>query len=204
MVGLICNNDETAYRDEVQKLSSWCSENNLTLNVLKTKELIMDFRRIRQDHTPLLINGEQVETVTTFRFLGTHIAADHSWTHNTGMLVKKAQQRLYFLRVLKKNNLHTKLLLAFYHSSIESVLTYCLGVWYAGSTAKDRKAVQRVINTAQKIIGCPLPAWKKTPHPAVSGESWPSQETLHTRPTLCLICCLRGDATGQQNHTQTD
>ena len=35
-------------------------------------------------------------------------------------------------------------------------MTYCLGVWYAGSTAEDRKAVQRVINTAQKIIGCPL------------------------------------------------
>ncbi|KAK0141318.1 putative RNA-directed DNA polymerase from transposon BS [Merluccius polli] len=158
VVGLICNGDETAYRAEVRKLLSWGSDNNLTLNVHKTKEFIMDFRKIRQDHTPLLINGEQVETVNTFRFLGTHISADHSWTHNIRVLVKKAQQWLHFLRVLRKNNLDTKLLLAFYHSSVESVLTYCLGVWYAGSIAKDRKAVQRVINTAQKIIGCPLPS----------------------------------------------
>ncbi|KAK0134133.1 hypothetical protein N1851_030305 [Merluccius polli] len=118
--------DQFAYRAnraEVKKLSSWCSDNNLTLNVHKTKELIMDFRKIRQAHTPLLINGEQVETVNTFRFLGTHISADHSWTHNIGVLVKKAQQRLPFLRVLRKNNLDTKLLLAFYHSSVESILT---------------------------------------------------------------------------------
>ena len=100
--------------------------------------------------TPPLINGEQVETVTTFRYLGTQT------TPGPTTLVKKAQQWLHFLRVLRKNKLDTKLLLAFYHSSVESVLTYCLGVWYAGSTAKDKKAVQRVINTAQKIIGCLL------------------------------------------------
>ena len=40
----------------------------------------------------LLINGEQVETVTTFRFMGTHISADHSWTFNIRTLVKKVQQ----------------------------------------------------------------------------------------------------------------
>ncbi|XP_047441710.1 uncharacterized protein LOC125008452 [Mugil cephalus] len=97
-------------------------ENNLTLNVLKTKELIMDFRRIRQDHTPLLINGEQGETVTTFRFLGTHISADHSWTH-IGVLVKKAQQWLHFLRVLREKNLNTKLLLAFLSGERTDVLS---------------------------------------------------------------------------------
>ena len=146
------------YRAEVEELSRWCSENNLTLNILKTKELIMYFRKHRQNYTTLLINGERVETVTTFKFLGTHISADHSCTSNIRALVKKAQQRLHFLRVLRKNNLDTKLLLVFYHSSVKSVLTHCLSVWYAGSTAEDRKAVQRVLNTAQKIIISPLPS----------------------------------------------
>ncbi|XP_034027424.1 uncharacterized protein LOC117511523 [Thalassophryne amazonica] len=91
-----------------------------------------------------------VETVTTSSFLGTHISTD------IRALVKKAQRQLHFLHDLRKNNLDMKLLLVFYHFSVESVLTYCLGAWYAGSPAKDRKAVQRVINTAQKIIGCPL------------------------------------------------
>lgn len=66
-----------------------------------------------------------METVT-FRLLGSHISADLSWTDNTKALVKKAQQCLHFLRVLKEENNLDKKLLAFYHSSVESVLTYYL------------------------------------------------------------------------------
>jgi hypothetical protein len=33
VVGLITDNDETAYRVEVRKLSVWCQDNNLSLNV---------------------------------------------------------------------------------------------------------------------------------------------------------------------------
>ena len=37
VVGLITNNDETAYREEVWALGVWCQENNLSLNINKTK-----------------------------------------------------------------------------------------------------------------------------------------------------------------------
>jgi hypothetical protein len=37
VVGLISNNNETAYR-EVRDLAVWCQANNLSLNVIKTKE----------------------------------------------------------------------------------------------------------------------------------------------------------------------
>ena len=45
MVGLITNNDETAYREEMRALGVWCQGNNLTLNVNKTKEMLVDFRK---------------------------------------------------------------------------------------------------------------------------------------------------------------
>jgi hypothetical protein len=38
VVGLIINNDRTACREE----GVWCQENNFSLNVGKTKELIVD------------------------------------------------------------------------------------------------------------------------------------------------------------------
>lgn len=38
------------------------------------------------------------------------------------------------------------------------MLSYCIGIWYNGWTVAQRKALQRVINTAQKIVGCSVPA----------------------------------------------
>ena len=73
MVGLITDNDETAYREEVRDLAGWCQNNNLYLNVIKTEEMIVDYRKIRTEHTPILIDGAVVEQVESFKFLGVHI-----------------------------------------------------------------------------------------------------------------------------------
>ncbi|KAF0036611.1 hypothetical protein F2P81_011923 [Scophthalmus maximus] len=88
VIGLISNNDETAYREEVQHLAAWCADNNLLLNTSKTKELIVDFRRKRgSTHNPIHINGMAVERVSSFKFLGTHITEDLSWSTNTSSLL---------------------------------------------------------------------------------------------------------------------
>ncbi len=100
---------------------------------------------------------ETVERVRSFKFLGIYLSDSLSWSTNTTAAIKKAQQRLHFLRVLKKNRLCQKLLVAFYRSAIESVLTCCLTVWYGGCSGADKKSLQRVIKNAQNIIGCPLP-----------------------------------------------
>ncbi len=70
VVGLISNNDETHYREEVAQLAEWCGANNLSLNVSKTKEVVMDFRRNSGDHPPLTIDSSTVERVSSTKFLG--------------------------------------------------------------------------------------------------------------------------------------
>ncbi|KAK3509707.1 hypothetical protein QTP70_008446 [Hemibagrus guttatus] len=76
VVGLISKNDESAYREEVQRLTAWCKDNNLSLNVEKTKEMVVDFRRAQSDHCPLNIDGSNVEIVKSTKFLGVHLAED--------------------------------------------------------------------------------------------------------------------------------
>ncbi|KAI2649427.1 putative RNA-directed DNA polymerase from transposon BS [Labeo rohita] len=44
--------DDSAYRQEVEQLSLWCSHNNLELNTLKTVEMTVDFRK-KTLHSPL-------------------------------------------------------------------------------------------------------------------------------------------------------
>ncbi|KAL7882221.1 hypothetical protein AOLI_G00090700 [Acnodon oligacanthus] len=53
-------------------------------------------------------------------------------------VVKKAQQRLYFLRILRKNKLQEKLLVSYYRSTIESVLMYCASTWYSSCSVAER------------------------------------------------------------------
>ena len=55
VVGLKTDNDETAYREEVRDLAIWCQDNNLCLNVIKTKEMIVDYRKRRTEHAPIII-----------------------------------------------------------------------------------------------------------------------------------------------------
>ncbi|KAI4884806.1 hypothetical protein NFI96_003751, partial [Prochilodus magdalenae] len=100
IVGLISNNNEEAYREEVSFLTHWCRENNLSLNVNKTKELIVDFRTQERVHNPLTINGATVERVS--RVILIDITEDITWTEHTTRVVKKAQQRLFFLRWLMR------------------------------------------------------------------------------------------------------
>lgn len=48
------NNAATAYLDEVEKHVAWCQANSLSLNVSKTRELLVDFRKRQQrNSTPL-------------------------------------------------------------------------------------------------------------------------------------------------------
>ena len=95
VIVLITNEDGTG--EKWENLAKWCQENNLTLNVAKTKEMIFHYRRPPRDHSPIEIDGSAVERVREFKFLVVHITEDLTWAVQTERVVKKAQQRLYFL-----------------------------------------------------------------------------------------------------------
>ena len=73
VIGLIKNGNEVIYRSEVAWLVDWCSNNNLELNIKKTKEMLIDFRRKPGLIAPLKINDQHVDQVESFTFLGSTI-----------------------------------------------------------------------------------------------------------------------------------
>ena len=120
--------------------------------------MVVDFRRLEaKNYSPLNINGAPVERVANFRYLGVTLSEDLTWTAHIDQVVKKARQRLYFFRRLRKYKLNRKILTNFYTCIIQSILTGNIISWFGNSTAKDRSRLQRVARAAERTIGGELP-----------------------------------------------
>ncbi|KAK3559907.1 hypothetical protein QTP86_026416 [Hemibagrus guttatus] len=118
---------------------------------------ILDFltgRPVRKHsyHSPLDIDGSNVKIIKSTKFLTVHLAEDLTWSLNTSSITKKAQQCLYFLQRLKKAHLPPPILTTFYRWTIESILGSCITGWFRNCTVSDRKTLQRIVRTAEKII----------------------------------------------------
>ena len=74
----------------------WCLDKNLSLNVSKTKEVIVDDRKRRAEPYPIHINEAVVERVESFKFPCVHITKDLSWSNHTNTVVKRAYDNVYF------------------------------------------------------------------------------------------------------------
>ena len=114
----------------MDSILAYGEENCLVLNADKTKELILDFRKKAPPLKALHIKGAVVQRVESVKFLGLHITNTLSWSGNTTATLKKAQQRLYFIRSLKKAGLSCQPLTQAYRCRVESVLTGGITVWY--------------------------------------------------------------------------
>ncbi|KAK3575670.1 hypothetical protein QTP86_031626 [Hemibagrus guttatus] len=101
---------------------------------------------------PLSIDGFSVEIGKRTRFLGVHLVENFTWSLNTTSISKKAQQRLYFLRRLRKAHLPPPILTMFYRGTIESVLSSCITAWFGNCTVSDRKTLQRIVRTAERSL----------------------------------------------------
>jgi hypothetical protein len=163
----------------------WCQENNLTLNANKTKEMIVDFRKQQREHPPIHIDGTVVEREVRFKFLCEHITDKLNWSTHTGRVVNKAQQHLCNLRRLKKFVLSPKALTNFYRCTIESILSCCITAWYGNCSAHNRKALQRVVRSAQCITGCKLPALQDTNTTRCQRKAIKIKDNNH--PSHCLF-----------------
>ena len=110
----------------------------------------MDFRRKKSSPaSPLVIDGRTVEIVQHFKFLGSTISSNLKWELNVVNIVKKAHQRLYFLRRLRSFGLTTQA------QRLQSCNRECSDIfyhsWCGSNTQKETLRLNRIVKTTSRI-----------------------------------------------------
>ncbi len=127
-------------------------ENHLSLNIDKTKELVVDFRRQSREHTPISIDKTPVERVNSFKFLCVHITEDLTWSAHTDAVLKKAHHPPLLPETAEEvwnEPQHPQILLHLHCGEHPDRLHH---PWFGNSTAGNRKALQRVVRTAAATL----------------------------------------------------
>ena len=105
-------------------LLSWTANNDMQINIHKTKEMIIG--PLTSINLPPLLNSlGAIERVSTFKLLGIHLDTNLSWSAHIS-ITSKASKRLYFLKQLKRAGVPYKQLLHFYTAVIRPVLSNTL------------------------------------------------------------------------------
>ena len=137
-------------------------------------------RKNKTAMTPLAIREQQVELVDSFRFLGTTITNTLKWDINAETIAKKAQQRMFFLRQLKKFRVSKTILTQFYRTVIESVLTFSITVWFGCASIHNKNMLEGIVKTASKFTGSKLPSAEVNLHNPHSPQSHNHNLWLHS------------------------
>lgn len=154
IVSLLKDN-ETGHGPIVQEFVDWCEQSFLQLNISKTKNMYVDFRKHSSVKETISIKGQTVECVDNYKYLGTVIDSKLTFVANCESVYKKANQRLHCLRKLSFFHIDRKLLTMFYRCFIESVISFSLVSWFSNLSLKNKNSLNQIVRWASKLIGQP-------------------------------------------------
>ena len=113
---------------EMKKISKWFSDNKLTLNVDKSKFMILKRKNNRVQEFNLKYNGKKMERCSFYKYLGVYIDDKLNWTKHVDYLCEKLSKMSGMFSKLR-HICDLKLLKTIYYALIESHLQYCNIIW---------------------------------------------------------------------------
>ena len=85
--------------------------------------------------------------------MGTTLNDKLDWAENSATLLKKANQRLFFLKILKSSKVNAELLELFYYTATEFIVTYNSLCFYSCLKRTDTAKLSKVKRTVSMLIG---------------------------------------------------
>lgn len=120
--------DVCVLQRDLEIISQWCITWLMQINITKTKSVTFT-TKLNVDRHAYAIGENQIEKVTSIKYLGVHLSSNLSWNLHTEHIISKASKTLGFLkRSLFQANKATKLLA--YTSLVRSQLEYASIIWH--------------------------------------------------------------------------
>ena len=101
--------------------------------------MIIYFRKkYINDPESIIIEGETVEHVNEYKYLGIVNDDELKGNVNTNIVMKKCNQRLHFIRILNNLQVDKQIISLFYKSTLESIITFSPTTWYKKLCLADK------------------------------------------------------------------
>jgi hypothetical protein len=149
---------------ELNNVTDWLTVNKLSLNASKTKMMLFHHknRKLKPTEIPhIQINGQKIELVNYFKFLGIKIDSHLTWAHHTNLIANKLSWVNGILHKLK-HFLPPTILLIIYNALFHSYLSYGITPWGHTTTKNSRigkiqkKAIRAINNSKYNYHTTPL------------------------------------------------
>ena len=133
----------------------------------------------------------------TFKYLGTVLDSNHSFTTHVDTVCKKANQRMHLIRKLKTFDVDKKMLEMIYRSLVESILTFNIVTFYGHLTVKQKNRFNKIVNIATKLINLKQKSLNDLYQQAISKKS----RSIINDPTHPLHSCFEIMPSGKRYRT---
>ena len=136
----------------VTAVEAWSRSQRMQLNADKCKEMVIDFKKISHNFSPLKVDGNELPVTDCAKILGVMISSDLKWNNHIVDCIKKANKRLYFIVLLKRARVPLNDIVNFYCTTIRPVLEYCAPVFHHALPAYLTEDIERIQKRALSII----------------------------------------------------
>jgi hypothetical protein len=138
----------TSAESEMANIINWACHNKMTINMLKTKEMIFHRPNPRNIIFPNELDG--VQRVKTFTLLGVCLKSDLNFGDHISKIITQCNQRLYLLIQLKKQGLGVDQCDIILQAIVLSRIRYALPVFFRFLTVDMLNRINAIFRKAKK------------------------------------------------------
>lgn len=175
--------DHTALQQDLDRVTTWCSDWQMSLNVDKCNQ--MTFTRKRSLSTfQYFLDGSPLRPTSSYKYLGIHLASNLSWASHINKITADASRTLGYLKRNLRDAPPTTRKLA-YQTLVRPKLEYASSIWSPDQDYLSR-SLESVQNRAARFI-----TGNYSRHSSVTKiKQSLSLSSLASRRNISLLCLL--------------